>query len=152
MVLNMHIEATNVQLAPTSGKPIAISSPSPSGAGQLITRCPECYTTIWSNYAGFGPYVHCVRLGTLDEGDKKGLVPDIHIYTSTRAEWFILPKDAVQSEEFYDYDKVWAPESLERLAALKDVIAKWRKEVTIFWTGKVQTLQGEELDKVMGRF
>jgi hypothetical protein len=147
----MHIEAINVQLAPSSGKPIAISSPSPSGAGQLITRCPECYNAVWSNYAGFGPYVHCVRFGTLDEKDKKGLDPAIYIYTSTKPEWVILPKDALQSEEFYEYDEVWAPESMERLAALKDVVAKWKKEVKIFWTGKVETLEGEDLDKVMGR-
>jgi hypothetical protein len=106
---------------------------------------------VWSDYAGFGPYVHCVKLGALDEEDKKGLAPDIHIYTQSKAEWVVLPEGIIQSEEYYEMEEVWPKESLERIGALREKIGKWRADVTVFWRGEVEFVQGEELEKIMGK-
>jgi hypothetical protein len=57
-----------------------------------------------------------VRVGTLDDPDR--FPPDVHIYTSTRQPWVVLPPEAMAVPEFYEYDKVWSPVSLERLRAL----------------------------------
>src|SRR5579863_5873980 len=54
--LNALIEADRVvQLA---GAPEIVDTPSNSGQGQRIARCPNCRLAVWSNYAGAGP---CIR-------------------------------------------------------------------------------------------
>jgi hypothetical protein len=150
-VENLLIESTNVTLSEKSGKPIAISTPSCSGAGQLITRCPKCYSPLWSNYAGAGPFIYFIRLGTLDVDDKKGLKPDIHIYTGTKAEWIRLPDGVPVKEEFYDLGEVWSKGSLERWERIKPAALKWKGDVKIFWKGNVEVIEGEALEKAMGR-
>ncbi len=71
------------------GAPELVRTPSASGAGQLIARCPHCRIALWSHYAGAGPLIKFVRVGTLDEPDR--LPPDIHIFTSTKQPWVVLP-------------------------------------------------------------
>ena len=63
--LNAMIEADRVALL--SGEPEVVLTPSASGAGQRIARCPSCRIALWSNYAGSGETVRFVRVGTLDE-------------------------------------------------------------------------------------
>jgi hypothetical protein len=75
--LNAIIEADRVILV--SGAPETVNTPSNSGKGQKIVRCPTCRVAVWSHYAGFGDAVSFVRVGTLDEPDR--LPPDIHIFT-----------------------------------------------------------------------
>ena len=50
--LNAMIEADRVTLL--KGQPVAIPTPSNSGKGQVIWRCPECHIALWSNYSGGG--------------------------------------------------------------------------------------------------
>ena len=57
-----------------------------------------------------------IRVGTLDEPDR--LPPDIHIYTSTKQPWVILPPGTPAVPEYYKLDERWPKESLERRAAL----------------------------------
>ncbi len=113
--LNALIEADRVQLL--QGEPEIVETPSNSGKGQKIARCPNCRIALWSNYAGAGDKVRFVRGGTLDEPDR--LPPDIHIFTSTKQPWVLLPPDAVAVPEFYDLKVYWPKESLERRAALR---------------------------------
>jgi hypothetical protein len=40
--------------------------------------------------------------------------PDIHIFTSSKQPWVMLPAGAKAVPEFYDLDAVWPTESLER--------------------------------------
>jgi hypothetical protein len=40
--------------------------------------------------------------------------PDIHIFTSSKQRWVLLPADAKAVPEFYNLDAVWSAESLER--------------------------------------
>ena len=78
--LNAMIEAERVT---TRGvEPEVIDTPSASGAGQKIARCPICRIAVWSNYAGGGPVVRFVRVGTLDNPDL--LPPDVHIFTESK--------------------------------------------------------------------
>ena len=74
--LNAVIEADRVLLL--QGEPQPVNTPSLSGKGQKVARCPACRIALWSNYAGGGDLVRFVRVGTLDEPDR--LPPDIHIY------------------------------------------------------------------------
>jgi len=112
--LNAIIEADRVQLL--SGSPEVINTPSESGSGQKIARCPECRVALWSNYAGSGDAIRFVRVGTLDDPDL--LPPDAHIYTESKQPWVVLPPDAPAIEGFYDRDEVWPKNSLARRRAL----------------------------------
>ena len=112
--LNAMIEADRVvHLAAESD---IVDTPSASGKGQKIARCPKCRIAVWSNYAGAGPAVRFVRVGTLDEPDR--LPPDIHIFTATKQPWVALPPGAPAVPEYYDREKYWPRASLERRAAL----------------------------------
>ena len=88
--LNALIEADRVQLL--TGVPEMVDTPSASGRGQRIARCPSCRVAVWSHYAGAGDAASFVRVGTLDEPDR--LPPDVHIFTSTRQPWVRLPEGA----------------------------------------------------------
>ena len=113
--LNALWEADHVVL--TTGQPEMIHTPSASGRGQLIARCPACHVAVWSTYPQAGPAVRFVRVGTLDvPGD---CPPDIHIYTSTRLPWVVLPEGAQAVPEFYDPKDVWPAESRERVRAMR---------------------------------
>jgi len=71
---------------------------------------------VWSNYAGAGDAVRFVRVGTLDTPD--ALPPDIHIFTASKQPWVVLSPDVPAVPEYYDRDKHWPPESLERRRVL----------------------------------
>ncbi len=113
--LNAMIEADRVEIL--SGEPEVVDTPSESGTGQKITRCPSCRVALWSNYGGGGDWVRFVRVGTLDDPDR--FPPDIHIFTATKQPWVVLPEGVPAVEEFYDRKERWPAESLERGAALR---------------------------------
>jgi len=117
--LNALIEADRVQLL--AGEVEAINTPSQSGKGQKICRCPRCRIAVWSNYAGAGDAVRFIRVGTLDEPDR--LPPDIHIYTESKQPWVILPPGAPAVPQFYKASEFWPKESLERRAVLRGLPA-----------------------------
>jgi hypothetical protein len=112
--LNAIIEADRVQLL--GGTPDVVNTPSQSGQGQKISRCPRCRVALWSNYAGSGDAIRFVRVGTLDEPDR--LSPDAHIYTASKQPWVVLAPGVPAFEEFYDRDQVWSKESLARRRAV----------------------------------
>jgi hypothetical protein len=113
--VNALIEATNVQLL--SGEIATTRLPSASGKGQLFSRCAVCGVTVWSNYGGAGEAVHFVRTGTLD--DPSFAAPDIHIYTSTKRPWVVVPEGVPAVPEYYRRSEYWPPASLERFNALR---------------------------------
>jgi hypothetical protein len=112
--LNAMIEADRVSLL--KGEVEVVDTPSNSGKGQKISRCPKCRIALWSNYAGAGDAVRFVRVGTLDEPDR--LPPDIHIFTASKQPWVVLPSDMPAMEEYYERASYWPKESLERRSAL----------------------------------
>ena len=112
--LNALIEADLVEIM--AGQPDVVDTPSNSGRGQKITRCPSCRIALWSNYAGAGDALRFVRVGTLDDPDR--LPPDIHIFTSTKQPWLVLPRGTPAVAEYYERDRYWPAASLERRRAL----------------------------------
>ena len=113
--LNAMIEADRVELL--AGEPEYVQTPSASGRGQAIARCPQCRIALWSHYAGAGATVSFVRVGTLDNPDL--LPPDIHIFTSTRQPWVVLPEGTPSVPEYYDFREHWPPSSIQRRTELR---------------------------------
>jgi len=120
--LNAMIESDRVTL--TGGEPEIVDTPSASGLGQKIARCPRCRLAVWSHYAGAGPLLKFVRVGTLDEPDH--LPPDIHIFTASKQPWVVLAPNIPAVEEYYDRDKYWPAESLARRQALLPKIEAYK--------------------------
>ena len=120
--LNAMIEADRV--VELGQAPELVPTPSASGAGQLIARCPKCRIAIWSNYAGTGPVIKFVRVGTLDEPDL--LPPDIHIFTASKQPWVVIPEGTPAVAEYYDREKYWPEDSKARGRAIRPLIEAFR--------------------------
>ena len=112
--INAMIEADRVELL--SGEPEIVHTPSNSGAGQDIARCPTCHVAVWSHYGGLGDKAAFVRVGTLD--DRAEFAPDMHIFTRSKAPWLELPAGARAVDIYYKTEEEWPAESLARRAAL----------------------------------
>jgi hypothetical protein len=110
--LNAMIESDRVVLL--QGEPETVNTPSNSGKGQKIIRCPICRVALWSHYAGAGDAIRFVRVGTLVDPDR--FPPDIHIFTASKQPWVVLPPAAPAVAEYYARKSYWPPESLERYA------------------------------------
>ncbi|MBN8486453.1 MAG: GFA family protein [Burkholderiales bacterium] len=121
--LNAMIESDRLELL--TGAPVTVDTPSDSGQGQRIVRCPRCHLALWSHYAGSGPVVAFVRVGTLDTPD--ALPPDVHIFTASKQPWVLLPPGALAVPEYYDRDTCWPAESLARRQALLPAIEAWQR-------------------------
>lgn len=112
--LNALIESDRVTAL--EGDPEVVLTPSNSGRGQKIVRCPACRVAVWSHYAGFGDAVRFLRVGTLDNPDR--LPPDIHIFTASKQPWVVLPQGVAAVPGYYDRNAHWSRESLARHRAL----------------------------------
>ncbi len=109
--LNAMIESDRVTLTgATEETPVE----TPSGAGQVITRCATCKTPLWTVY-GRSKGVIFIRGGTLDQQGQ--IAPDIHIFTQSKQPWVAVPDGARQVPGFYDYDEVWPEDALARRRA-----------------------------------
>ena len=115
IVINAMIEADRVVVL--SGTPETVWTPSNSGKGQKITRCPTCRIALWSNYAGSGDAVRFVRIGTLEDPDR--YPPDVHVFTASKQPWVVLPPDTPAVAAFYDRERYWPPDSLTRWRTLR---------------------------------
>jgi hypothetical protein len=120
--LNAMIEADRVTVLGES--PELVDTPSASGSGQVIARCPKCKLAVWSNYASAGPLVRFVRVGTLDNPDL--LPPDIHIFTASKQPWVVLPPRTPAVAEYYERGSHWPPASLERREVLRPLIEQYQ--------------------------
>ena len=112
--LNAMIETDRVRLI--CGTPERVDTPSASGKGQLVARCPSCRVALWSHYAGAGEKISFLRVGTLDRAEL--VAPDIHIFTSTKLPWVVLAEGVPAVAEYYRAQEHWPAESLARRAAL----------------------------------
>jgi hypothetical protein len=120
--LNAMIEADRV--TELGDVPELVDTPSASGSGQLIARCGVCRVAVWSHYAGAGPLVKFVRVGTLDNPDL--LPPDIHIFTASKQPWVVLPADTPAVAEYYDRQRYWPAASIARREALRPLIEAYQ--------------------------
>lgn len=112
--LNAMIESDRV--TNLGAEPELVLTPSESGRGQYIARCPKCRVAVWSHYSGSGPVVRFVRVGTLDAPEL--LPPDVHIFTASKQPWVVIPPGAAAFPEYYDREKLWPAESLARRQVL----------------------------------
>lgn len=121
--LNAMIETSRLKVegaAPDLGL-----TPSASGKGQKIARCPACRVAVWSHYATLGAKLAFIRVGTLD--DPSLAPPDVHIFTSTKQPWVILTAGAKAYAEFYsaaDRERMMGPERFQRRAALIEEVKR----------------------------
>ncbi len=113
-VINAIIESARVITTKGAAKPVL--TPSESGRGQQIWRCPQCQVALWSNYGGAIDKLRFVRVGTLDEPG--ALPPGIHIFTRSKLPWVVLPEGTPAVAEYYDINELWPNSSLERRRAL----------------------------------
>ncbi len=113
--INAVIESDRVELL--AGAPELVHTPSESGQGQLIARCPHCRIALWSHYGGNGRRASFVRVGTLDDPD--AMPPGIHIFTASRQPWVLLPPGTPAVPEYYELADHWPVESLARRAAMR---------------------------------
>jgi len=112
-VINVLIETDRLEVL--EGEPHAVSVPRSGDKKQKIWRCPKCQTALFSQYTT--PHIRFVRAGTLD--DPSSVAPDVHIFTRSKVPWVTLPDSVPAFNVYYDTQKLWPAESLERLEALK---------------------------------
>lgn len=107
--LNALVDASQVTLL--TGTVEELMTPSPSGRGQNITRCPKCRVALWSSYfmGGIKDQIRFIRVGTLDDPDQ--FPPDVHIFTSTKQPWVTLPENSKTFENFYNFETTWTKEN-----------------------------------------
>ena len=108
--LNAMVESEAIGLE--SGSPQRLSTPSNSGRGQVILRCPQCWVALWSHYSAAGQRISFLRVGTLD--DPHVLAPDIHIFTASKQPWVTLPPEVPAVPEFYRRSDYWPQDSIAR--------------------------------------
>lgn len=115
-VINALYEARKIKLV--AGTVELVKTPSPSGKGQVIARCRKCRIAVWSHYdfGGRKERVSFLRVGTLDNPDL--MPPDVHIYTSTKLPWYVIPADDYAVPEFYDLQATWSSNARKRLTEL----------------------------------
>ena len=117
--LNAVIEADNVELV--SGAPERIDTPSDSGKGQAVFRCPVCKAALWSHYAGVGAKADFIRVGALDDPD--AFPPNVHIFTASKQPWVALPTDAEAFAAYYsgkDVVRLYGENNAARWRALRE--------------------------------
>jgi hypothetical protein len=112
--VNAMIETDRVSVL--AGAPERVLTPSESGKGQVIVRCPSCRVAVWSHYAGAGEKIAFVRVGTLDA--PATLPPDIHIFTRSKQPWVQLPSGVPSFEIYYDSERLWPADALARVQAV----------------------------------
>ena len=116
--LNAVIEADRVELLGEA--PERIETPSDSGKGQAVLRCPRCKVAVWSHYAGAGDKACFIRVGTLD--DPAACPPDVHIFTRSKQGWVVLPEGAESFDVFYsgkDLTALYGEDGATRWKALR---------------------------------
>ncbi|MBK8321469.1 MAG: GFA family protein [Betaproteobacteria bacterium] len=145
--LNALIESERLERL--AGEPEMVRTPSESGYGQLFARCPACRVALWSHYAGAGPAAAFVRVGTLDDPDR--WPPDIHIFTRSKQPWVVIPEGANAVPEYYDREKCWPAESLERSRAIAPRIGAYHAALAdlkrLVANGPVEGWPGREGDQ-----
>jgi hypothetical protein len=114
-VVNVLVETSNLSLL--GDAPEIVDTPTASGLGQKIARCPDCKVAVWSHYPNAGTFAAFVRGGTLD--DTSTLAPDVHIFTASQQHWLSLTDGKPAFPEFYsDFAAVWSEDARARWAAL----------------------------------
>ena len=117
--LNAVFEADRVELL--AGAPHRIETPSASGNGQAVFRCPDCMVALWSHYGGAGERASFVHVGALD--DPNAFPPNVHIFTASKQQWVVLPEGMPTFDGFYsgrDVVAIYGEQCAARWRALRE--------------------------------
>ena len=117
--VNAMIETDRVVL--TAAAPEPVQTPSASGKGQEIHRCPKCQVAVWSHYSGAGKGIAFLRVGTVDA--PHDIRPDVHIFTSSKRPWIVLPSDVPSTPEYFNPKELWPSETMERFQSARAAYA-----------------------------
>ena len=109
-VLNAFIEADQIEY---EGHTTEHLLPTPSGKGQIITRCRECGVAVFSNYLIRGGALRWVRVGTLN--DPSQCPPQAQIFVKSKQPWVPLNPEIPSFDEFYQFESDWPEKSYLRL-------------------------------------
>lgn len=109
-VLNAFIEADRLE---HEGRTSEHLLPTPSGKGQIITRCRECGVAVFSNYLIRGGGLRWVRVGTLKDPSK--CPPKAQIFVASKQPWVPLHPDIPTFDAFYQFESDWPEKSYLRL-------------------------------------
>lgn len=112
--INLVIERSNLVV---TGETRAVSLSSASGKGQTMHRCLTCHDALWSHYLSATEGFAFVRVGVLD--DRAQITPDVHIWTSTKLPWVVLPADTEHFDGYYNPKETWSAETLARFRAAR---------------------------------
>ena len=112
--LNYLVEADRVTF---EGEQEVVNTPSASGKGQRIIRCPTCHVAVSSHYPGLGESAHFLRVGTMN--DRSGLQPDAYIYVGDKQSWVPLDPSIPAFDVFYNPAEFWSAETMARIQAAK---------------------------------
>ena len=112
-VLNAIIETDQVTL---SGECTEHTLATPSGKGQVITRCAACGTAVLSKYLVRQGKLTYIRVGTMN--DPAACPPDVQIFTSSKQPWVPLNPDIPSFQQFYTFKDIWPQDAYRRLQAL----------------------------------
>ncbi|QAY75301.1 GFA family protein [Sphingosinicella sp. BN140058] len=112
--VNAFIESDRIDLL--SGNLTEHALRTGSDGVQIILRCAECGTPMWSHYPRLGPIGAAVRVGTLD--DPSAVRPDAAIFVDERPAWAPLPEGVPTFQTGYNPAELLPPLRLARLKAL----------------------------------
>jgi len=110
-VMNAVVEKSKVDIL--TGATSHFQFPSTSHTAYF---CPDCATYVWSQYSTPGSCLgSCwfVRVGTLDDPDRHP--PDVHIFTSSKQPWVVIPPETPRFDEYFTIRDVWQESSLARM-------------------------------------
>jgi len=111
--VNAFIEADRLELL--SGELAEHEFKTGSGATQIVVRCANCGTPVWSHYR-LGRKAAAVRVGSPD--DPSAVHPDAAIYVTDKPSWAPLPEGVPSFGEYYNPAELLAPDRFARLKAL----------------------------------
>ncbi len=112
--LNVMIESENLRV---TGETARTHLPAGGPKGQASHACLNCRQTLWTHYGAAGAAFAFVRAGVLDE--RASIEPDVHIYTSTKLPWVVIPKGVRTFEAYYNPKETWSLDAQERFRAVK---------------------------------
>ena len=95
-VLNAIIETDRVEI---DGEVVEHTLPTPSGKGQVITRCATCGVAVFSSYMSRLGKLRYIRVGTMDNPAE--CPPDVQIFTSSKQPWVTLNHYRLASVGFW---------------------------------------------------
>ena len=103
------------ELTVLQGEVETIDTPSNSGAGQVIARCPICKVALWSHYSSSKEHVAFMRCGTLDTSS--AVEPDVHIFVRSKLPWVKLPEGVKAYDAYFrshEMDDIFGAERAQR--------------------------------------